>query len=188
MSIPLVAAIWQSSSSSHIIHRKFEDRTLQSLDVLEPVFPWVAVSERKALDYSLDGIFHLGHTTYMAWEIEFTDEFSAWWGDLSADEQEEIAAKVELLEERGPSLPRPHADRIESSRHSNMKELRGKVQERHLRVLFAFDPRRTAVLLLGGDKTDDPKWYDKFVPIADNLFDQHLKKIEQDRQKKKQKH
>jgi hypothetical protein len=70
---------------------------------------------------------------------------------------------------------------------SNMKELRGKVQgkerENFLRVLFAFDPRRTALLLLGGDKTGDPKWYDKFVPIADALFDQHLQDLERERQK-----
>jgi hypothetical protein len=121
----------------------------------------------------------------MAWEVEFTDEFEVWWDSLSEEELEEIAAKVDLLEEHGPTLPRPHADRIESSRHSNMKELRGKVKERHMRVLFAFDPCRTALLLLGGDKTDDPTWYDKFVPIADDLFDQHLKATEQERQKKK---
>lgn len=64
-------------------------------------------------------------------------------GTLSEAEQEEIAAKVELLEERGPTLGRPHADAITTSRHSNMKEFRGKVNDRHLRVLFAFDPRRT---------------------------------------------
>jgi hypothetical protein len=61
-------------------------------------------------------------------------------------------------------------------------QLRGKVDERHLRVLFAFDPRRTALLLLGGDKTGDPAWYDKFVPVADDLFDEHLRHIEQERQ------
>jgi hypothetical protein len=119
----------------------------------------------------------------MAWEVEFTDEFEAWWADLAQGEQEEINAKVDLLQERGPILPRPHADRIESSRHSNMKELRGKVDERYLRVLFAFDPRSTALLLIGGDKTDDPTWYDKFVPIADNLFDDHLRELEQERKK-----
>jgi len=121
----------------------------------------------------------------MAWEVEYTDEFDAWWNNLSEAEQEEIDAKVDLLEERGPTLSRPHADRVESSRHSNMKELRGKVEERHLRVLFAFDPRRTALLMLGGDKTGDPTWYDRFVPLADDLFDQHLKEVEQEQQKKK---
>jgi hypothetical protein len=96
----------------------------------------------------------------------------------SEDEQVEISAKVELLQERGPTLPRPHADVISTSRHANMKELRGKVNNRQLRVLYAFDPRRTALLLLGGDKTGDPNWYEKFVPLADDLFDQHLKQLE----------
>ena len=119
----------------------------------------------------------------MAWEIEFTDEFESWWHSLSEAEQAEIDAKVDLLQEQGPMLPRPHADVIASSRHSNMKELRGKVKERHLRVLYAFDPRRTALLLIGGDKTGDPKWYEKFVPVADDLFDQHLERFQKKQRK-----
>ena len=113
----------------------------------------------------------------MAWEVEFTGQFESWWNTLSENEQVEISAKVELLQESGPTLPRPHADVIASSRHANMKELRGKVDDRHLRVLYAFDPRRTALLLLGGDKTGDPDWYEKFVPVADDLFDEHLRQL-----------
>lgn len=111
------------------------------------------------------------------WKVEFSDEFEKWWNSLSEAEQIEIDAKVNLLEECGPTLPRPHSDVIASSRHSNMKELRGKVEGRQLRVLYAFDPRRTALLLIGGDKTGDPKWYEKFVPVADHLFDLHIKEI-----------
>ena len=114
----------------------------------------------------------------MAWEVEYTDEFEVWWNGLNEEEQVEIDRKVHLLEAFGPTLPRPHADVIVQSRHPNMKELRGKVKERHLRVLFAFDPRRTAIPLLGGDKSGDPGWYDRFVPIADELFDQHLRELE----------
>ena len=136
-----------------------------------------------AWDYSFDRLFHMRNTDCMAWDIEFTARFETWWNSLSEDEQVEIAAKVELLQERGPTLPRPHADVISSSRHANMKELRGTVYERHLRVLYAFDPRRTALLLLGGDKTGDPDWYEKFVPIADDLFDQHLKQLARKRRK-----
>jgi len=102
--------------------------------------------------------------------VEYTDEFEDWWNSLSEAEQEEIAAKVE---ERGPSLSRPHADAIASSRHANMKELAWKGNDRQLRVLFAFDSRRVALLLIGGDKTGDPRWYEPSVPIADDLFDQH---------------
>jgi hypothetical protein len=113
----------------------------------------------------------------MAWDVEFTSQFELWWDSLSENEQVEISAKVELLQERGPTLPRPHADVISASRHANMKELRGRVEDHHLRVLYAFDPRRTAILLLGGDKTSNPNWYQKFVPIADDLFDLHLKRL-----------
>jgi hypothetical protein len=71
----------------------------------------------------------------VAWEVEYTTVFEVWWQSLSEDEQVEISAKVELLEEHGPTLPRPHADVITTSRHSNMKEVRAKVNERQLRVL-----------------------------------------------------
>jgi hypothetical protein len=128
-------------------------------------------------EYSFCGIL-----ISMVWEVEFTDEFEDWWHSLSEGEQAEMDAKVDLLQEHGPLLPRPHADVIASSRHSNMKELRGKVDTRHVRVLYAFDPRRTALLLIGGDKTGDPKWYEKFVPVADDLFDQHLKQLAEKRQ------
>jgi hypothetical protein len=127
--------------------------------------------------YSLDGVFHKWHTCLVAWEVEYTDEFGDWWKSLTDDEQVEISAKVELLEEHGPTLPRPHADVIVSSSHANMKELRGKVHERNLRVLYAFDPRRVALLLIGGNKTGDAKWCEKFVPIADDLFDEHLRRL-----------
>ena len=113
----------------------------------------------------------------MAWDVEYTDEFGQWWQSLSPPEQEEISAKVELLEEFGPTLPRPHSDVIVISRHSNMKELRGLVGDAHLRVRYAFDPKRTAILLIGGDKTGKPDWYDRFVPIGDALFDRHLEEL-----------
>jgi DNA-binding transcriptional regulator YiaG len=92
----------------------------------------------------------------MAWDVEYTDEFEHWWTGLGGDEQEEIDRKIHLLEELGPTLPRPHADVIVQSRHSNMKELRGKVDQRQLRVLFAFDQRRAAILLIGAIKRAIP--------------------------------
>jgi hypothetical protein len=79
------------------------------------------------------------------WQIEFTDEFGEWWNELSEEEQEEIDARVRVLEHRGPGLGRPLVDSIASSRHPNMKELRGG----SIRILFAFDPRRVAILLIG---------------------------------------
>jgi hypothetical protein len=122
----------------------------------------------------------------MECEVEFTPEFEGWWNSLSEDEQVVIDAKVQLLQERGSVLPRPHANTITSSRHANMRELRAKCDGRQLRVLYAFDPRRMAILLIGGDKTGDPNWYDRNVPLADNLFDAHLKTLELEEQQRKE--
>lgn len=108
------------------------------------------------------------------WEVEYTDEFGAWWEGLALDEQESIAASVELLRQLGPNLPRPHADTIKGSRHANMKELRTQHRGRPLRTSFAFDPRRHAILLIGGDKTGDDRFYERMIPLADDLYDAHL--------------
>jgi hypothetical protein len=109
----------------------------------------------------------------MAWDVEYTDQFRAWWDDLTEDEQDAVATGVKLLMERGPSLGRPFVDTVQGSRHSNMKELRPRGG--NLRVLFAFDPRRSAILLLGGDKTGQwEDWYQANVPRADSLYDEHL--------------
>ncbi|MEX0794193.1 MAG: type II toxin-antitoxin system RelE/ParE family toxin [Pirellulaceae bacterium] len=111
------------------------------------------------------------------WEVEFTDEFGRWWDQLTADEQESVAACVELLRQSGPHLQRPYADTLKGSRHLNMKELRVQHGGRPLRTLFAFDPRRTAILLIGGDKTGDNRFYKRMIPIADNLYDEHLETL-----------
>jgi hypothetical protein len=110
----------------------------------------------------------------VAWEVEFTDEFGAWWDSLSAEEQESVRASVNLLREFGPALPFPHSSGVEGSRHSHMRELRIQHAGRPYRVLYAFDPRRTAILLAGGDKTGNDRWYDEFVPLADRLYNDHL--------------
>ncbi len=111
------------------------------------------------------------------WEIEFTDEFGDWWGTLSAPQQEALTAAVDVLEEFGPGLGRPLVDQIAASRHQHLKELRVS-KGGALRVLFAFDPRRAAILLLGGDKTGRwREWYREAVPLADELYDQHLREL-----------
>ena len=85
------------------------------------------------------------------WEIAFTDEFEAWWDGLEEGDQEKVRVAVDILEEDGPALGRPLVDTLEGSRHTNMRELRP--MGSNIRVMFAFDPRRTAILLIGGDKT-----------------------------------
>lgn len=113
----------------------------------------------------------------MAFPVEFTDEFGKWWDSLNDAEQDAIDFTVGLLEESGPGLRRPHADAIHGSKYVNMRELRCQHQGRPYRVLYAFDPRRTAMLLIGGDKTGRPDWYEEFVPKADRIYGQHLKEI-----------
>jgi len=72
----------------------------------------------------------------------------------------------------------PHSSGIETSRHKRMRELRIQHEGRPYRVIYAFDPRRTAILLSGGDKTGNNRWYEEYVPRADDIYDQHLKELE----------
>jgi hypothetical protein len=90
----------------------------------------------------------------MEWEVEFTDEFFVWWNGLDADEQDSVI-----------KLP-------------NMRELRVQHEGRPYRVLYAFDPRRVGILLLGGDKTGNVRWYKEYVPKADVIYRQHLRELE----------
>jgi len=107
------------------------------------------------------------------WDIEATDDFALWFGTLEGPDQERVAAAVEVLAELGPGLGRPFVDTLKGSRHRNMKELRPRGG--HLRVLFAFDPRRIAVLLVGGDKSARwERWHEGTVARADRLYDEHL--------------
>ena len=111
------------------------------------------------------------------WDIEYTDEFFTWFDSLPEDAQDSVAVSVEELQQAGPNLGRPRADVIHGSRHPNMKELRTQHRGKPLRTLFAFDPRRTAILLIGGDKTGDERFYDRMVPLADRLYDEYLAEL-----------
>jgi hypothetical protein len=115
----------------------------------------------------------------MQWEVEYTDEFGAWWESLSQDEQISVRAAVEVLGERGPALGRPYVDSIKNSKFPNMKELRARAQHggEPYRILFAFDPRRAAILLIGGNKVGNRRWYREFVLKADKLYEAHLKTL-----------
>ena len=110
-------------------------------------------------------------------EVEYTDEFGGWWEGLTGDEQESVAYAVGLLEAKGPSLGYPHSSGVAGSRHSHMRELRVQHQGRPYRVFYAFDPRRSAILLIAGDKTGDDRFYVRMVPIADGLYDRHLEQL-----------
>jgi len=113
----------------------------------------------------------------MAWEVEGTREFEEWYASLEPDDQDSINNSIEMLEESGPALGRPHADTVRQSQFSNMKELRTQSKGDPLRTFFAFDPRRTAILLIGGDKTGDDRFYERMVPKADNLYKTYLDEL-----------
>lgn len=105
------------------------------------------------------------------WKIEVTDEFETWWEGLTAEQQELLDQRVRLLAQQGPGLGRPAVDTLSSTTVANLKELRAST----LRVIFAFDPRRTAILLLGGDKQGRWKaWYQKAIPAAERLYVRHV--------------
>jgi len=112
----------------------------------------------------------------MAWRVDATDEFPAWFSRISSAERISVAAKIERLEQHGPSLGRPHADTLKGAKFTNLKELIIQHAGDPYRVIFAFDPRRTAILLLGGRKADN-KWHKTAIPEAENIYERYLEEI-----------
>jgi hypothetical protein len=113
----------------------------------------------------------------MAWEIEVSDEFKEWYDSLTDEECGSVHNVIEALAAAGPALGRPQVDTLKGSRFANMKELRVQHQGRPYRILFAFDPRRYAYLILGGDKTGDAQWYLDAIRRADLIYAKHLEEI-----------
>ena len=111
----------------------------------------------------------------MAWSIKVTEEYAAWFTALIKDDLAsaiQVAQAVSALREEGPALGRPLVDRIQGSRIHHLKELRsGSAARSEIRVLFAFDPTRSALLLLGGDKAGNwQRWYRENIPLAEQLY------------------
>jgi hypothetical protein len=131
-------------------------------------------------EYSLEAIVGIEvqiQSKTMTWEVEYTDEFGDWYKDLTESEQDSIDRNVYLLEQFGPTLPDRYSKPVVTSRYTHMRELRVQHGGEPIRVLYAFDPRRVALLLLGGNKTGDDRWYEKSVPRADELYEQHLREL-----------
>lgn len=116
----------------------------------------------------------------MRCEVEYTDEFEEWWNSLGEDEQATVDAYVKMLEEFGIALGFPYSSDIKGSKYTQMRELRTQHRGRPYRVLYAFDPRRMAILLIGGDKTGNKRWYQEFVAIADRLYAEHLETLKKE--------
>ena len=113
----------------------------------------------------------------MSWNVEFTDEFGGWYGTLAEPVQDDIDRVVGLLEAKGAQLPFPYSSGIAGSRHAHLRELRVQSGGEPYRVFYAFDLRRTAILLIGGNKVGDDRFYDTMIPVADALYDEHLIEI-----------
>jgi hypothetical protein len=113
----------------------------------------------------------------MPWSVEYTNEFGAWWETLRESAQEDIAAVVTQLEAHGPQLPFPYSSGVAGSRHAHMRELRVQSGGDPLRIFYAFDPRRSAILLIGGNKAGDDRFYEHMIPLADRLYDDYLEEI-----------
>lgn len=110
------------------------------------------------------------------WKIFKTSEYEEWFDDLSEKQKRAIENKTLKLEIIGPTLGRPDVDHIKGSQYSNLKELRVS-SDGALRILFIFDPWRTAVLLIGGNKSAKNEWnawYQRAIPIAEKIYERYL--------------
>jgi hypothetical protein len=118
----------------------------------------------------------------MTWTVLLADEFELEFLDLEKDVQDEILALTRLLQQFGPNLGRPRVDTLKDSRHANMKELRFDAADGVWRVAFAFDPKRSAILLVAGDKSggSQKRFYRELIRKADQRFDAHLSRIKKE--------
>jgi len=112
----------------------------------------------------------------MEWDVEVSDAFATWFEALNEKEQDAVARVVNLLAEFGPDLPFPYSSGIVGARYK-MRELRVQCAGQPYRVLYAFDPRRCAMLLIGGNKTGNDRWYEEHVPQAETLYEAHLRQL-----------
>ena len=109
------------------------------------------------------------------WNVLTVEEFDNWFLMLTEEEQIDVLSYIKLLEMHGPNLGRPYADSIDGAKQvKNLKELRVQHRGRPYRIFFAFDPKRRAVLLCGGDKTGDNRFYKKMISIAEREFLDYL--------------
>jgi len=125
-----------------------------------------------------DGFHTLSHVEGKGYPWVVDVELIAEWLNASDDSTyDQVMAALRVLASVGPALGRPLVDTIFGSRHNNMKELRpGSSGRSEVRILFAFDPTRRAILLLAGDKQGRwDKWYRKNISVADDRYDEHLK-------------
>lgn len=143
-----------------------------------PRTPWRCPPGRRARShaYGLESISSNVYPEGVFWDVRLWEDVESWVLALDDETYQLVAAAIARLESEGPTLGRPTADRIKGSRHHNMKELRpGSAGRSEIRILFAFDPKRRAILLIAGDKAGRWKqWYTQNIPMADDRFDEWL--------------
>jgi hypothetical protein len=135
--------------------------------------------------YSFDSIGVMWHCHGMEWDVLYDETFVAELAEIerhsgSSAVREAIAALALLLRRFGPMLRRPHCDTLKGSKHANMKELRFTLPDGEWRVAFAFDPRRSAILLVAGNKlgTSERRFYRQLIRTADARFERHLQALQ----------
>lgn len=108
------------------------------------------------------------------WNIQYTNEFGHWWEQLGGQEHESIAVEINLLEHLGPDHLVRFMTGIRDSKHNHLRELRVIFSDRIYRILFGFKLSSKEILLIGGDKTGNDRWYEKNLPLAEKIFKQHF--------------
>lgn len=116
----------------------------------------------------------------MPYTVNTSEVFDDWFSDLEEALQDSVTASVDVFQQYGPQLVRPHVDTLKGSSLKNLKELRVQHGGDPYRILIAFDPKREALLLLGGNKASDKRWYEKMIPQAEALFRQHLETLDKE--------
>jgi hypothetical protein len=106
-------------------------------------------------------------------DINATDEFKEWFDGLNEQDTEAVIYSVDLLEQKGLTLSFPHSSGLSNTRYP-LRELRVQSGGRPLRIIYAFDPKRHALLILGGDKTGDGRFYETMIPRAEKLWEAYL--------------
>lgn len=116
----------------------------------------------------------------MPYKINFAEPFKEWWDTLERDLKKALLKQIGFLEHYGPHLSRPYADTLHDTTIANLKELRLKYQNQPYRIIYAFDPKREALLLIGGNKASSKRWYKQMIPKAEAIFNAHLQALREE--------
>jgi hypothetical protein len=135
----------------------------------------------------IDNIVLMQYIAAMPWSLMYLAEYENWRDGQEEGLQDEAAAQLDVLKKFGPTLGRPRVDTLKDSSLPNLKELRFFYKGAPIRILFAFDPKQQGVIILGGDKSGDKRWYKRNIPIAERLYAAQLEKQKkEDEEKPKQ--